>query len=117
MKKLGKFSLDEVLPYTGYNAPKREYIGKMVRMNSLRYQVFKKKGVRCVSCGVIGDHFILEYHRGDNNPHFNLYTKNGILMTKDHVIPKCMGGMNRLGNLQPMCVTCNTRKGDKLCVN
>lgn len=48
--------------------------------------------------------------------HFNLYAlkENGheVLMTKDHIIPKCKGGGLSLSNLQTMCHKCNQKKGD-----
>ena len=34
-------------------------------------------------------------------------------LTADHVIPASRGGKNVLSNIQPLCRTCNARKGSK----
>jgi 5-methylcytosine-specific restriction endonuclease McrA len=48
----------------------------------------------------------------------NLYhvTPQGkkILMTKDHIYPKCRGGTDGLYNLQTMCTHCNNKKGSEV---
>lgn len=36
--------------------------------------------------------------------------------TLDHVIPLTRGGTNNIDNLLPVCVNCNSKKGDKLLV-
>jgi len=95
--------------------------GKPVEMRRLNYQLFASKGIDCVYCGAKGDFFRLQKCKG-NHPlygtwHFNLYAVNKygheVLMTKDHIKPKSKGGKDRLRNLQPMCVSCNQKKGNK----
>lgn len=38
------------------------------------------------------------------------------VITVDHRVPLSKGGRNDIGNVQPMCYSCNSRKGDRLFV-
>jgi len=113
----GIYKIEDVLPFTGNYV--KLYNNHKVKMYSQRYTVFKKKGVVCKKCGLVGEYFALEAHNCKNMLkhgfyHFNLYgTKNGkeVLFTKDHVFPKSEGGTNNLKNLQVLCQPCNSKKG------
>ena len=87
--------------------------GFNVRPISLRYMTFYQKGIKCVCCGKEGTHFKLCGEEGTDRRHFNLYADDGTLFTKDHIIPKSKGGMDRVSNLQTMCTDCNLAKGSK----
>jgi len=39
--------------------------------------------------------------------------KTNVALTKDHVIPKCTGGSNRVSNLTLACTPCNLAKGNQ----
>lgn len=85
----------------------------IVNMNSKRLLVFKENR-RCVCCKILGEKMLLEYHPYDGVPHFNFYAiyKNDLLlMTKDHIIPKSVGGEDIHSNYQTMCSLCNNLKG------
>lgn len=90
--------------------------GDKIRMTSHRYFTFKMKGVKCVECGIEGQFFAKERSPGNESYHFNLYAINDsgdeVLMTKDHIIPKAVGGKNVLANYQTMCKVCNEKKAD-----
>lgn len=150
MKRIGIFKLDEVLPFVVFSetinelhkrglkrcdpeykaVAERKYKGHMVKMASLRYQLFATKGVKCVKCGIEGLFFSLEQSEGGegegrnaNRYHFNLYgLKEGgnienpdtwVLITKDHIVSRKKGGKDILPNLQVMCSDCNRKKGAK----
>lgn len=116
----GKYGIEEVLSkivpkVTGKNT-KVDFDGDLIKMGSQRYRLFKEKGIKCVSCGIEGRFFAKERTHDIDTYHFNLYAidENGeeVLMTKDHIIPKSLGGKNKLSNYQTMCFRCNIEKGN-----
>jgi len=95
----------------------REYDGQRVNMASLRLQAFARDGGKCVACGLQGAYFAVERHERDHSCHLNLYAvKDGVevLMTKDHIHPRALGGKDHPDNLQTMCQPCNQAKGSQL---
>ena len=124
-----KYSVEEVFQMIGednlktecYNKSNKsvenqiEVDGYTVYTRSLRYMTFYQKGCKCCVCGKEGTHFTLD--SGADNPnrrHFNLRTDDGILMTRDHIIPKSRGGREHISNMQTMCVDCNKAKGNHM---
>jgi 5-methylcytosine-specific restriction endonuclease McrA len=87
--------------------------GYDVYTTSLRYKTFIEKGYKCVCCGRTGAYYVLEKSHGSNlkRAHFNLYSEDDVLMTKDHILPKKMGGADCIENMQTMCAICNSEKG------
>lgn len=130
--RIAVFALEEILSKVGTHKHGFQAVVDgaikevVVKMNSPRYHLFASPrplhGPNCVKCGLKGAFFALERSKGPgNNPnkyHFNLYgiTPGGHerMLTKDHIIPKALGGKNRLSNYQTMCTRCNGRKADKL---
>lgn len=88
----------------------------LIKMTSDRYLTFKYTGHTCVQCGLVGTYFAKERHKIRNNDfyHFNLYGINSfgeeIMLTKDHIKPKSLGGQNILMNYQTLCIVCNQIK-------
>lgn len=60
----------------------------------LRERVLARDGGFCRYCGLGG-------LRGANASHLAI----------DHIVPRCRGGRDRMGNLVVSCKSCNTRKG------
>lgn len=120
LERKEKLSLEEVLPFVKFSekgTSKKVYNGDVIKMDSLRYQLFSLKGVVCVNCGVSGSFFAKEKNLKDKSYHLNLYGINSegveVMLTKDHILPKSLGGSNDLSNLQPMCKICNELKGNE----
>jgi hypothetical protein len=134
-ERRGIYNLEEILPYIGEK--NRIYDGVNIWLTSDRYLMFKEQGLVCVSCKIEGIYFGLERaakrlaiqipgegrHRYEmvtdgsrsHEWHFNLYAmrEDGveIMMTKDHIIPRARGGVDKMWNYQVMCQKCNGRKG------
>ena len=88
----------------------REFHGHTISMSSQRYKVFKDNP-NCVCCRRVGDYIKLTRSNPKGRYHLNLYSTDGVLMTKDHIIAKANGGTDTLGNYQTMCTHCNCFKG------
>lgn len=92
--------------------------GYPVYAQSFRYKLFYQKGLSCVCCGKQGAYFTLDTPRDckkvteRTHRHFNLHAADGTLMTKDHILPKSLGGEDALSNFQTMCEDCNKNKGN-----
>lgn len=118
IRKDKQYSVEEILSQFTYDEEPIDIDGDLMRMCSHRYENFLKHGVVCVNCGLEGKYFYKERYKNDTNYHFNLYAinKDGyeVLMTKDHIIPKSLGGPNSIDNYQPMCSPCNSNKGSKI---
>lgn len=95
--------------------------GVVVNMNAARYKLFKRSCI-CVSCGLKGTFFRLHQSvdpsARPDRAHFNLWgvgpTGRLVLFTKDHIVPKSLGGPSHLDNYQTMCSPCNSRKADRM---
>jgi 5-methylcytosine-specific restriction endonuclease McrA len=92
--------------------------------NSLKHQQIK-----CYKCKCVADRWISTRGRYDvSSPVLNLYatftpkatkkTPNPIprvvMMTRDHIIPKSLGGVDSIENLRPACEICNGKRGTKM---
>lgn len=74
-----------------------------------------KQSIVCVSCDAKGAYFLLL-----RNPHakgrasLELFTEDNKLLTRDHIIPRSLGGSNDMSNSQTMCLACNSKKGSNM---
>ena len=118
-----KYSIDEVLSKVQFvtkvvgKKSKVNFDGDLINVASDRLKLFATKGVKCVKCDIEGKYFVKERVL-DESCHFNLYGINDlgeeILMTKDHIFPKSLGGKDEIDNYQTMCIKCNVEKGKNL---
>lgn len=87
---------------------------------SLRMRLFLSqkpgRGLRCANCGCEATYVLLQRPR---KPHrcfpshrawFFPYTADGVMLTRDHVVPKAHGGKNISTNMQTLCLPCNAWK-------
>jgi hypothetical protein len=97
------------------------------------YELFRSlnhKGqiIKCWQCGCVADRWVLTLGRNDrkSKPVLNLYathtftTRKGrqishlVLMTRDHIIPKSLGGKDVVENLRAGCENCNSQRGSDM---
>jgi len=116
-KRIGEFTIEEVLPYiTEYESYKTYTVNGQkyeVRMNIDKYFVFLEH-IHCAACNLEGTKMMLELSTEDI-PHFNLYgVDNGklVLMNRDHVLARANGGRNHKNNYITTCLLCNNLKAD-----
>jgi hypothetical protein len=76
--------------YAGYFAKLGRPAVKAPISEKLRWQVFERDEFACRSCG------------------------SRSFLRADHIVPESKGGPTTLANLQTLCETCNTRKGDRV---
>lgn len=68
----------------------RRVSARPLNKRSKRELVFERDGYHCLKCGAADD------------------------LSLDHVVPTIRGGSGRVGNLQTLCRTCNSEKGDRI---
>lgn len=114
----GLYLPGQILPYVrigNNNKVRMDLDGDSVKIKSYRLATFARS-TTCVCCGIEGIYFVKKKNAGDKNFHLELYAIddnwNEVLMTKDHIKPRSKGGVDKLCNLQTMCVTCNVKKGN-----
>lgn len=120
MGRIGQFRLEEVLPLIGAKPTHLFATVLGTRMISVRMgtsrMLLMKRQQDCQCCGIQGSFFAMEMC-GDQ-VHFNLYGINEhgheVLMTVDHIKPRCRGGKSNPENLQVLCTHCNQVKGPSL---
>jgi hypothetical protein len=116
LKRIKTYTLDEIFDYLKANPHAKVMMEGEYKVKLQRAKTFMKKGITCVRCGMTGSFFALELDKG-NGVHLDLYAIDGgeeVLMTIDHIIPKSMGGVNKMINFQIMCKICNELKGNDM---
>lgn len=82
------------------------------------FKTFEGRPITCWKCGCAADRWVADKgprHMG--SPVLNLYgTRHGVLvlMNRDHIIPKSLGGVDDNENLRPACEVCNGGRGNAM---
>ena len=89
--------------------------GQRVRFRYKQSQAIKNPV--CVHCNERGVKFLIVKYPRSNNPNqektinkIMLVTQRNVLLTRDHIKPRCQGGTSDYDNIQVLCETCNTKK-------
>jgi hypothetical protein len=120
--RIDSFNLTDGLEYIKNPALlqiKEQLIKDLNKRGAVRTRLFLSGKLKCVACGLEGDHFHLEKHKNDQLMQFSPYLygwkdDEEIMMTLDHILPKSLGGSDNILNAQCMCVKCNGEKSNKL---
>jgi hypothetical protein len=75
-----------------------------------RLGIIIKRGASCECCLKEAKHFVL-VQRNTKHKTFALFTEDWVELTKDHIVPKYLGGKNVSSNYQVLCMYCNKIKG------
>lgn len=92
-------------------------VGGITIKVSDRYITFLQHGVTCSCCGLKATHYVTTVNEDATKEfpyHLNLMREGfmgDVLYTKDHILPRKLGGRDILDNYQPMCEKCNKSKG------
>ena len=75
--------------------------------------------IACWNCGCLADRWVADKGQNDKlgPPVLNLYgLRQGklVLMNRDHIIPRSLGGTDAIENLRPACEICNGRRGNQI---
>jgi hypothetical protein len=74
--------------------------------------------IKCYNCGCEATSWIADRHKNHmGKPCLNLYARRcgvPVLMTRDHIIPKSLGGVDAVENLRPCCSDCNGLRGNEM---
>jgi 5-methylcytosine-specific restriction endonuclease McrA len=117
-ENLKTYSIDYIFDLISKTPKEKWFLDRdNTRIKLERVKFFRKHGTECIRCGTKGTHFSLRKDNGGNN-HVDLYgyTDEGleVLINRDHIVPKSRGGVDNYSNMQPMCMVCNSIKGNYL---
>jgi 5-methylcytosine-specific restriction endonuclease McrA len=114
--------------YVIKNKPRIKELNKIWRKKNIERVLWKNKQRMKRLKNIKGSHTFLDWLRLKEN-HKNCCVKCGMSeaelaikwigthfteLTEDHIIPISKGGTNDITNIQPLCISCNAKKRDKI---
>lgn len=89
------------------------------------------QAISCWACGCTADRWVVDRHKNDllRSPTLNLYAlkeksakvkrkkivfKELVMMTRDHIIPRSLNGVDDVQNLRAACEDCNRQRGNAM---
>lgn len=97
-----------------------EQIGASPLPNKTLTRLHPDGCIVCTRCGITATHVAHWRHKNESETtiHADYFAMRPsgfvVLMTKDHIIPKSLGGTNALANFRTMCSSCNASRGNKI---
>lgn len=102
--------------YAKYKKALMEYQRKYIKANRSKVNKWKVNYTRKRRYALTtSDHFtLLEWEQLVHKYHYIcLKCEASIKLTVDHVVPLSLGGKDTIDNIQPLCGSCNSSKGQK----
>ncbi len=128
-----ELSLDEGFAIADLAKNSRIVAGREVSLCSgieLFLTLRERQPIKCWKCHCVADRWISTRHPNDlrAKPCLNLFamrtlkptkrhpnpTPMLVMMTRDHIIPKSLGGVDHIENLRPGCDVCNGRRSSHM---
>ena len=82
------------------------------------FQTLRGHAIKCWSCGCEADRWVADRGRKQQQqPVLNLYGMRGeqlVLINRDHIIPRSLGGVDDNENLRAACEVCNGGRGNAI---
>lgn len=116
-------TIEEGLAFCNLSSfPEALYVGDKRAQKASGYKLFvaKSDALVCCHCGLKATKWILSSQsaKDRSTPVLNLFGdgKKGapVLFTRDHIIPRMVGGNDDLENLRVMCGNCNHNRGSEV---
>lgn len=111
-------NIKDAIEWGRKNKGKRDEAKRKWRLKNKELTNHLTKGYHSRRKGAVGEHSLLEWNRlcelfGNKCLSCGLKVK----LTKDHIVPLSKGGTDYIENIQPLCISCNSKKGNREIIN